>query len=369
MTAIKESIVVDVPVRVAYGQWTRFEEFPRFMEGVREVRQIDDKNLHWAAEVAGRQAEWDAEIVKQEPDSRIAWRSTSGEQINGDVSFEPLGEGSTRVDVLIVHPDEGVAEKAAGAIGLVERRVKRDLERFKDVVESGAGDESGGWRGEIRRGEVVEGDDDRSAAGRAAAAAAGAGAGATAASLGRDDRDDRNRWDDDRDRWDDDDGGIGPEGYSETTRLPSLSRLRGMEVRTTDGEKIGKIQDVYLDADARYARYLAVKTGWFSGTHVVPVDDVTYVDDGDDAYVAVPYTEDQLKSAPTFGDDDEVTPEREREIYDHYQRVGYWDETRDIVRTRQTAPAPTPQIAEAEVADAIRRGDDPGRVRVRRWGV
>jgi sporulation protein YlmC with PRC-barrel domain len=142
-----------------------------------------------------------------------------------------------------------------------------------------------------------------------------------------------------------------------------------MEVRSTDGEKVGKVKDVYLDSDARYARYLAVKTGWFSGTHVVPVDDVTYVDEGDDAYVQVPYTEAHLKGAPTFGDDDEVTPEREREIYEHYRRVGYWDETRDIVRARQTEPAPTPQIAEAEVADAIRRGDDPRRVRVKRWGA
>jgi sporulation protein YlmC with PRC-barrel domain len=142
-----------------------------------------------------------------------------------------------------------------------------------------------------------------------------------------------------------------------------------MDVRTTDGEKVGKVKDVYLDADARFARYLVVKTGWFSGTHVVPVDDVTYLDEGHDAYVQVPYTEGQLKRAPTFGDDDEVTPEREREIYDHYQRVGYWDETRDIVRARQTEPAPTPQIAEAEVADEIRRGRDPRRVRVKRWGV
>ena len=142
-----------------------------------------------------------------------------------------------------------------------------------------------------------------------------------------------------------------------------------MEVRTTDGEKIGKVKDVYLDAEARHARYLMVKTGWFSGSHVVPVDDVTYVNDGDDAYVAVPYAEEQLKGAPTFDDDDEVTPDREREIYDHYQRVGYWDQTRDIVRARQTEPAPTPQIAEAEVADAIRRGRDPERVRVKRWGA
>ena len=324
MSAIRESIVVDVPVRVAYGQWTRFEEFPRFMEGVKEVRQIDDKNLHWEAEVAGRHAEWDAEIVEQVPDSRIAWRSTRGIQNAGDVTFEPVGDRSTRVAVEITRDDEGLAEKAGDALGMAERRVRRDLERFKDVVESSGGDT--GWRGEIHGGEVRDGDDDDAAS-------------------------------------------IGPEGYPEGTRLPSLSRLRGMEARTTDGEKVGKVKDVYLDADARHVRYLAVKTGWFSGTHVVPVDDVTYVDDGDDAYVAVPYTSDHLKNAPTYGDDDEMTPEREREIYDHYRRVGYWDEARDIVRARQTAPAPTPQIAEAEVADAVARGDDPRRVRVKRWGV
>jgi sporulation protein YlmC with PRC-barrel domain len=164
-------------------------------------------------------------------------------------------------------------------------------------------------------------------------------------------------------------GGIGPEGYSETTRLPSLSRLRGAEVRTTDGEKVGKISDVYLDADARHSRYLAVKTGWFSGEHVVPVDDVAFVDDDGDAYVVVPYTAGQLRNAPTFGSEDELTEERESEIYEHYERVGYWDETRDIVRSRQTEPAPTPQIAEAEVADEIRRGGDPRRVRVKRWGA
>ncbi len=168
---------------------------------------------------------------------------------------------------------------------------------------------------------------------------------------------------------DGDEAVIGPEGYSETTRLPSLSRLRGMDACTSDGDKIGKVTDVYLDAEARHVRYLAVKTGWFSGSAVVPVDDVTFVDDGDDAYVVVPYTAEHLSHAPAFGDDDEVTPERERAIYDHYRRAGYWDEARDIVRARQTPPAPTPQIAEAEVADVTRRGGDPAEVRVKRWGT
>ncbi len=335
MTAIREAIVVDVPVPVAYGQWTRFEEFPRFMEGVTEVRQLDDKNLHWEADVAGRHAAWDAEIIDQEPDTRIAWRSTGGTQNDGEVRFEPVDEASTRISVIMVHEDEGIAEKAAGSLGLAERRVRGDLERFKELVESGNGDPSGGWRGEIHGGEVRNGDPDR-----------------TGPELS-----------------DDEPAGLGPEGYSEATRLPSLGRLRGMDARTTDGEKIGTVKDVYLDAEARYARYLAVKTGWFGGTHVVPIDDVTYVNGEDDSYVVVPYAADQIKNAPTFGDDDELTPERERAIYDHYQRVGYWEDTRDIVRARQTEPAPTPQIAEAEVADAIRRGDDPRRVRVKRWGA
>ncbi|MGZ8620955.1 MAG: SRPBCC family protein [Actinomycetota bacterium] len=127
MSAIRESIVVNVPVRVAYDQWTRFEEFPRFMEGVKEVRQLDDKNLHWSAEVAGREAEWDAEIIEQQPDSRIAWRSTEGHQNDGEVTFEPIDDASTRVGVLIEHEDEGLVEKAGDALGLAERRVRRDL--------------------------------------------------------------------------------------------------------------------------------------------------------------------------------------------------------------------------------------------------
>ena len=163
---------------------------------------------------------------------------------------------------------------------------------------------------------------------------------------------------------------VGPEGYSETTRLPALSQLRGMDVCAEDGERIGKVKDVFLDAEARHVRYLSISTGWMSGSSVVPVDDVTFVDDGrDDPYVVVPYGVEQIRNAPALGDGDEVTAEDERAVYEHYRRTGYWDEARDIVRARQTPPAPTPRIAEAEVADAARRGDDPAGVRVKRWGV
>jgi len=162
---------------------------------------------------------------------------------------------------------------------------------------------------------------------------------------------------------------IGPEGYSDTTRLPSLGTLKGMQVRDHDGDKVGKVSDVYLDSDAEFVRYLSIKTGWFDKEHIIPVDDVSFVEEDGDGHVVVPYTSQQLKSAPTFGKDDELTAEREREIYDYYERVGYWDETRDAVRARQTAPAPTERIAEAEVEDAVSRGSDPRNVRVKRWGV
>lgn len=318
MPTIEETVEVNVPVRTAYDQWTRFEEYPRFMEGVREVRRTDDTHLHWVAEMAGREAEWDAEITEQEPGRRIAWRSTGGLRNDGDVAFEPVGDDATRVRVAIEHDPEGVAEHAAELLGLAQRRVRRDMERFKDLVES--------------RATPADAAEDR-------------------------------RADDDRDSV------LGPEGYSETTRLPSLSRLRGMTVVNREDEKIGKVREVYLDAGADHLRYLGVSTGWLSrGTHVVPVDDVTYVDDGSETYIVVPYSVEHLKAAPSLDDDDELSAEREREIYDHYARVGYWDEARDAIKARQTPPAPTPRIAEAEVVDAIRRGDDPAGVRVTRWG-
>jgi hypothetical protein len=155
---------------------------------------------------------------------------------------------------------------------------------------------------------------------------------------------------------------IGPEGYSEATTLPSMDRLEGMKVRDANGDKIGTVEDSYTDTQGTYLRYLAVKTGWF-GTkrHMIPIDDVRM--EGD--HLVVPYDKDHLREGPTFERDEDFTRSHEERVYGHYGRTGYWD----AVRARQTTPAPTPEIAEAEVADAIDRGEDPRQVAVKRWGV
>ena len=148
MQTIEKSVEVGVPLSRAYNQWTQFEEFPKFMEGVEQVRQLDDRHLHWVAEIAGKREEWDAEILEQVPDQRIAWRSTSGARNAGVVSFQPVGRNRTRVDLRLTYEPEGVTEKVGDFIGVVSRRVENDLERFKDFIQT-QGRESGGWRGSI----------------------------------------------------------------------------------------------------------------------------------------------------------------------------------------------------------------------------
>lgn len=152
MAKIEKSIDIDVPVRTAYNQWTQFEDFPRFMEGVKEVRQMDTKRLHWRAEVAGKEKEWDAEISEQTPDRRIAWHSTTGTRNAGQVSFQPINDNRTRVTLLMDYETEGLMEKAGDAMGVVSGRVEADLQRFKDFIEA-RGAESGAWRGEIHGGQ------------------------------------------------------------------------------------------------------------------------------------------------------------------------------------------------------------------------
>jgi uncharacterized membrane protein len=150
MASIQKPIDVDVPVRTAYNQWTQFEEFPRFMEGVEEVRQLDDRRLHWRAKVGGKTEEWDAVITEQIPDERVAWRNTTGAENAGVVTFHHLSPNSTRVMLQIEYDPHGLVENVGSALGVVERRVEGDLKRFKEFVES-HGTETGAWRGEIRR--------------------------------------------------------------------------------------------------------------------------------------------------------------------------------------------------------------------------
>jgi uncharacterized membrane protein len=151
MASVVESIDVEVPVSTAYNQWTQFEEFPRFMEGVKSVTQIDDTHLHWVAEIAGKDKEWDAEITEQHPDERVAWRATSGAENAGVVTFHRLNDQETRVTLqLDVEPD-GPLESVGTALGFLQRRVKGDLERFKEFIES-RGRETGAWRGEVEAG-------------------------------------------------------------------------------------------------------------------------------------------------------------------------------------------------------------------------
>ena len=155
MALIEKHIDVNVPVNVAYNQWTQFEEFPHFMEGVKSVRQMDNKRLHWVANVAGKEEEWDAEITEQTPDQRVAWTNTTGAKNRGVVTFHTIDDATTRVMLQLDYEPEGVVENVGSALGFVGRRVEGDLGRFKEFIEA-RGRETGAWRGEIDRHKVGE---------------------------------------------------------------------------------------------------------------------------------------------------------------------------------------------------------------------
>jgi uncharacterized membrane protein len=150
MSTIEQSVDVNVPVRTAYNQWTQFEEFPRFMEGVKEVRQLDDKHLHWRANIGGKEKAWDAKITEQIPDKRVAWKNTSGPINAGVVTFHRLNDNQTRIMLQVEYDPEGIVEKVGDMVGVVSARVRGDLWRFKEFIES-RGQETGAWRGEIRQ--------------------------------------------------------------------------------------------------------------------------------------------------------------------------------------------------------------------------
>lgn len=148
MSSLEETIDVNVPVSTAYNQWTQFEEFPKFMDSVQEVRQLDDTHLHWRASVAGKDEQWDSEITEQIPDQRISWRSTSGVRNAGTVTFEKLADAKTRILLQMDYDPQSFDEKVGDAIGIVRMQTRNNLKRFKELLES-RGRETGAWRGSV----------------------------------------------------------------------------------------------------------------------------------------------------------------------------------------------------------------------------
>jgi uncharacterized membrane protein len=147
---VEESIEVGVPIRTAYDQWTQFEEFPQFMEGVKEIRQLDDTHVHWVAEIGGVRREWNAEITEQRPEERVAWKSTEGAENAGVVTFHRIDDNHTLVTVQLSFRPQGPVEAVGNAMGAVRMRTRGDLQRFKSFIES-RGTQTGAWRGEVSR--------------------------------------------------------------------------------------------------------------------------------------------------------------------------------------------------------------------------
>jgi uncharacterized membrane protein len=151
VSTVTESVDVDVPVRTAYNQWTQFEEFPRFMSGVTEIRQLDDTLTHWKTDIDGVKREFDAKITEQLPDERVAWTTVEGSRQAGVVTFHRLDDARTRVTVQMDFEPQGFAEAAGDKLGFLNRQVKGDLKRFKEYIEGRGGVETGGWRGQVDR--------------------------------------------------------------------------------------------------------------------------------------------------------------------------------------------------------------------------
>jgi uncharacterized membrane protein len=155
MEMVEHSIEVEAPRTAVYDQWTQFEEFPRFMEGVVSVTQIDDTHVHWVAEIAGRRKEWDAEITRQVPDEEIDWVGLGDADNRGRVVFVDAPGGGTTVTMMLDYEPQGALETIGDKLGVVRRRVEGDMQRFKEFIEA-RGRETGGWRGEIHASDTTD---------------------------------------------------------------------------------------------------------------------------------------------------------------------------------------------------------------------
>ena len=156
MPKIEDTIEVQVPVQQAYNQWTQFEDFPKFMNGIQSVQQLDDTHVQWVAEIRGESRQWTTEITEQQPDEKVAWKTIAGELRNdGIVTFDEVGENQTRVNVQMdVEGESGPENLAGDLLGIVTKQVQGDLERFKLLVEN-SGQETGAWRGEVEHGKTA----------------------------------------------------------------------------------------------------------------------------------------------------------------------------------------------------------------------
>jgi len=191
-TQVTKSVLVNVPVSRAYNQWTQFEDFPQFMSGIQSVTQLSDNRLDWVAEIAGVKRQWEAKILEQVPDRKVAWAATQGATNAGSVTFEDLGGDQTSVTLFLEYEPEGVVEKAGDALNIVERQAEGDLERFKTFIES-EGYATGAWRGSVQGSGhvgtpgVEAADESRGDSGKAGvsgkAVAAGVGVAAAAAAV------------------------------------------------------------------------------------------------------------------------------------------------------------------------------------------
>jgi len=148
MATIGKSIEVDVPLTTVYNQWTQFEEFPAFMEGVQEVKQMGDERLYWRAEIAGVEKGWYAKIAEQVPDQLVAWYSEGGAANGGEVAFQAIDDSKTLVTLTLTYEPDDIVEAVGDKLGFVSRRVEGDLNRFKEFIEL-RGEETGAWRGKI----------------------------------------------------------------------------------------------------------------------------------------------------------------------------------------------------------------------------
>ena len=213
-TKVEKSILVNVPVSTAYNQWTQFEDFPRFMGGIKSVKQLEDDRLEWVAEIAGVRRQWTARILEQVPDRKVAWAATEGATNAGAVTFEDVGGGQTSVHLTLEYEPEGLLEKVGDKLNIVENQAEADLDRFKAFIEA-EGYATGAWRGSVNEGAaagtpgLAEASSSRGDAGKAgvsgkavaaglgvaAAAAAGAAAVAGKKTSADDDTDDETRLD------------------------------------------------------------------------------------------------------------------------------------------------------------------------------